>query len=235
MINQKRILAVIPARGGSKGIPNKNIFPVNNKPLLTYTLEFIKKLAWIDHSYVSSDSEKILSIAYAHGFDNNPTRPRDLSGDKVGDMPVLKFALTQVEKKHGRFDYIIMFQPTSPIREIEFTLQAIKKLISKNYDSVLSIQEVKSRFNPLKQLVIAGKTLSYFDQKGKNITARQELEKTYLRDGVFYGFTRNHILNYQSVIGPNSSYVVNNNFSVNIDDYEDLKIFENYILNLETK
>ena len=87
----------------------------------------------------------------------------------------------------------------------------------------------------LKQLVIAGKTLSYFDQKGKNITARQELEKTYLRDGVFYGFTRNHILNYQSVIGPNSSYVVNNNFSVNIDDYEDLKIFENYILNLETK
>ena len=230
MINGKTVLAVVPARSGSKGIPNKNMVNVCNKPLLQYTLEFIKNLKFIDFVHVSSDSKAILDFASLYTTDSKIIRPANLSGDSVGDMSVLKHSINQVEKKFKlNFDYAVMFQPTSPIRNLEFVLGAANFLTLNNYDSILSVKEVDIKFHPLKQLVIRKNNIQLYDKKGMRIIARQQLSPTFIRDGVFYGFKRNFLSKGNSVIGKNSTYLINSHESINIDSIQDLQKFEEYL------
>jgi len=230
MINGKKFLAVIPARSGSKGIPNKNMVNVCNKPLIEYTLEFVKCLNWIDFIHVSSDSLAILDFASFYASENKIIRPANLSGDSIGDMSVLKHSLIQVESKFKlNFDYVLMFQPTSPIRNFEFALEATNFLTRNNHDSLLSVKEVEVKFHPLKQLVISKDKILLYDKRGKAIIARQQLSPTYIRDGVFYGFKRSYVLKSASVVGKNSTYLINKHESINIDSFQDLQRFEEYL------
>lgn len=230
MINGKTVIAVVPARSGSKGIPNKNMVHVCNKPLLQYTLEFIKNLKFIDFVHVSSDSKAILDFASSYTTDNKIIRPANLSGDSVGDMSVLKNSIIQVEKKFKlNFDYAVMFQPTSPIRNLEFVLGAANFLTLNNYDSILSVKEVDTKFHPLKQLVIRKNNIQLYDKKGVRIIARQQLSPTFIRDGVFYGFKRSFLLKGDSVVGKNSTYLINSHESINIDSIQDLQKFEDFL------
>jgi CMP-N,N'-diacetyllegionaminic acid synthase len=229
MIDNKRILAVIPARGGSKGIPYKNIVPINGKPLLTYTIEFVRQLNWIDCIHVSSDSKAILDLAENLGIINMPIRPSTLSGDLVGDIDVLKFALAESEKNQLPFDFILLLQPTSPLRSEGFILKCTNQLISTNVESVISIKTVDLKYNPLKQLIIDKNRLKYYDAKGAAVIARQQLVETFIRDGVFYGFKREFLLKSKSVVGDDTSFVINTDYSVNIDSVLDLNEFEKFL------
>jgi CMP-N,N'-diacetyllegionaminic acid synthase len=230
MINKASILVVVPARAGSKGIPNKNIRMILGKPLLLYTLEFIRTLDFVDFIHVSSDSEKILEIASPFTSENTILRPENLSGDLVSDISVLRHSITEIERIHRSvFDYVIMFQPTSPIRNFKFIMKSIKYLTENNFDSVISVKPVDLKFHPVKQFVIESNKIQFFDTEGKKIVARQQLKQTYIRDGVFYGFKRNFIFRNNNVIGSNSSYIVNKNYSINIDSIDDLLEFENYL------
>ena len=231
MYNNK-ILVVIPARAGSKGIPRKNIVQVKGKPLISYTLEFVKKISWVDFLVVSSDSTEIQSIASSYGANDTGLRPTNLSGDFVGDLPVLKWETLELEKKTGvKVDYVLMFQPTSPIRDIDFITEATNKLISSNYDSVISVKEANLKYHPLKQLIANNDKLEYYDDCGADIIARQQLKKTFIRDGVFYGFKRDFLLRSESILSTNSSFVINTGFSINIDDVEDLELFKKHLDN----
>lgn len=227
---EKVFLVIIPARGGSKGVKNKNIFPINNVPLISYTINLLSNLPWLEHKVVSTDSIEIMKISSNLGIKETELRPNELSGDNVGDLPVLRHELLQYENSRGiLIDFVIMLQPTSPIRFEKFINEAARQLVDSGVHSLLSIKPVDLKYHPYKQFIIEDNELNLFDPKGLSITQRQQLQNTYIRDGVFYGFSRNFILDQNSKIGAKSSYIINPYPSINIDTIEDIQDFTKYV------
>ena len=191
MLNKKTILAVVPARGGSKGIKLKNLKKIKNKSLIKIVGIFIKKCKFIDFSVVSTDNNKIALEGNKIGL-NLINRPKNLSGDKIPDTKVLLHALINAEKiLKKNFDIVIMLHPSSPLRKVEDIKNAIKLLISKDYDSVWTVSETDTKFHPDKQLKLKNNKLKYFTKKGVKIFYRQQLSKVYHRNSVAYVFAVN--------------------------------------------
>ena len=227
---EKVFLVIIPARGGSKGVKNKNIFPINNVPLISYTINLLSNLPWLEHKVVSTDSIEIMKISSNLGIKETELRPNELSGDNVGDLPVLRHELLQYENSRGiLIDFVIMLQPTSPIRFEKFINEAARQLVDSGVHSLLSIKPVDLKYHPYKQFIIEDNEINLFDPKGLSIIQRQQLQNTYIRDGVFYGFSRNFILDQNSKIGAKSSYIINPYPSINIDTIEDIQDFTKYV------
>jgi CMP-N-acetylneuraminic acid synthetase len=164
------------------------------------------------------------------GIKKTELRPNELSGDNVGDLPVLRHELLQYENfKSILIDFVIMLQPTSPIRFEKFINDAAKQMVELNLQSLLSIKPVDLKYHPYKQFILENKELKLFDPMGSNIIQRQQLQNTYIRDGVFYGFSRGFILDKNSKIGEKSSYILNPYPSINIDTIEDIQEFTKYV------
>lgn len=229
MYKNKRILAVIPARGGSKGIKNKNLRKINNKSLLAHTIILAKKIKIIDKIIVSSDSSKILEESEKLGLKTYFKRSKKLSGDKVGDLPVLIEAISKTEKKtYQEFDVIAMLQPTAPLRTIKDVKNAIVKCIDKNYDAVWTVSRIDKKFHPLKQLVLVNENLELNDKKGKKIIARQQLKNTYFRNGAAYVYKKK-ILTQKKNFYPNQmGYIISLTKQISIDTIKDLKLAKKY-------
>ena len=135
MIDSKKILAVVPARGGSKGIPLKNLRCIGGKPLVAMAGEFANSISEIDRKVVSTDHLEIARISKSAGLDCPFMRPDEISGDRVSDWDVLIDALQRVEEIDGfEYDIIVMLQPTSPMRESKDVLGVINMLIDGEYD-----------------------------------------------------------------------------------------------------
>lgn len=230
MFSGKNVLAVVPARGGSKGIKLKNIQPVRGVPLVALTGQVVSKLSYIDRAVVSTDNAEIAKIAEDSGLSVPFMRPEQLSGDRVADWDVLYHALTCCEDMDRKcYDIVLMLQPTSPMRRPEHVTETIEKLISGGYDAVWTVSETDSKGHPLKQLILDGDRLSYYDPEGKKIIARQQLKPVYHRNGVAYAMTRECIIDKKNICGDNLSYVVIDEFMVNIDIPFDL-ILADFIL-----
>lgn len=225
MLNKKKILVIILARSGSKSIKNKNIKKINGIPLVGIVGKLIKKIKFIDLSIVSTDSKKIGQIAEKYGIKFLFTRPKKLSGDRISDLSVLRHALKKIEKiKNEKFDIIISLPPTSPLREKKHILGALKKFLKNNYNSLWTVSEVDSKNHPLKQLNInKNNQLSYFNKNGKKIIARQQLSKTYYRNGVAYIFKRNIIYKGIEILPPNTGFYIIKDTQVSIDTHLDFK------------
>ena len=128
-MKKKIIYAVVPARGNSKGIKNKNLKSIKNKSLLQLCFDVAKKSKLIDDVVISSDSNKIIRKAKSIGYKAYFKRPKKISGDRVGDMSVMKHALIQIEKNiKKKIDYLVMLQVTSPLRKPEHIKKCIKKI-----------------------------------------------------------------------------------------------------------
>ena len=228
MLNKNRILVVVPARGGSKGIKLKNIFKVNNIPLICYTLNFIKQLNFIDDVFISTDNKKIKRVCEDLGFEVPFLRPKSISGDRIPDISVLIHAIKKMEKLSGKeYDIVLMLPPTSPLRKKVDIKKALKKIIDLNLNSVWSISKIDKKFHPYKQLLVDGDKLNYFDEdNGTKIIARQQLGSSYIRNGVFYVFKKKFLLKHKSIYGPKTSYIKITQPTINIDSMEDIKSFE---------
>lgn len=148
MISNKKILAIIPARGNSKRIPRKNIVDLCGKPLLAHTIELAKQIFEIDKIVVSSEDEEILEIAAKYGADKLE-RPAELSEDDVKDEPVLLHVINELEKNGESFDYVAMFQVTSPLRKLETVKKVIKTAVEGGYDVVATVVEDRSYFRKI--------------------------------------------------------------------------------------
>jgi CMP-N,N'-diacetyllegionaminic acid synthase len=224
MLEGRRILAVVPARGGSKGIPLKNLAPVAGRALLAWTADTLRALGWIDRSVVSTDHLVIRQAALDAGLDAPFMRPPELAGDRIGDLDVLTHALEATEADDGsRYDVVLMLQPTSPLRRPEQVLAAVRKLIDEGYDAVWTVSPTDLKAHPLKQLVVdADGGMRYYDERGSTIIARQQLSPVYHRNGVAYALTRECLLGQRSLMGRNSGAVVIAEPLVNIDTVEDL-------------
>ncbi len=229
-MNKKKVLCIIPARGGSKGIKLKNIYYVNGKPLISYTLDFVKKINFFDETLISTDNLKIKQVCEDYGFDIPFLRPKILSGDKISDINVLKHSLLKLEKYNKTFyETVIMLQPTSPFRLYNDLKSGLRKFYKNKNDSLWSVSLIDKKFHPKKQLLLEKNKLSYYSKEGKRIIARQQLGNTFIRNGVFYILDRKCILEKGELLGNKPGFYEIKTDYFNIDSLADIKSFESFI------
>lgn len=224
MIKKKTIIALVPARGGSKGIKLKNLKKINGKSLVKIVSDFIDKCKFIDYKIISSDHKKIIDIGKKLNF-LICERPKKLSGDRISDYKVIMNAIKILTNKFKLYpDYIIYLQPTSPIRREKDLREGISQIINKNYDAVWTISKIDKKFHPLKILDIKNNRIVTNSLNGNKIIARQMLDDKYIRNGIFY------ILNVKSLIKQKTMYMkkifpflIDYKFA-NIDTLSDLKM-----------
>ncbi|HEY4523106.1 MAG TPA: acylneuraminate cytidylyltransferase family protein [Candidatus Paceibacterota bacterium] len=195
MATTPRILGVITARGGSKGIPGKNIKELGGKPLIVYTIEAAQKSNLITHLIVSTDDEAIAEVARGAGAEVPFIRPAELAQDSTPHLPVMQHALRFMEERLGEpFDYTVILQPTSPFRtpdDIDMTLQ---KLIDTGADSAVSLVEVENSEHPAKVKKLEGDRVLPYAIAEPEGTRRQDLPTAYRRSEAVYAMRRNLIM-----------------------------------------
>lgn len=227
VINEFSVLAVVPARGGSKGVPLKNLRLVQHFPIVELAGRVASKVGYIDRAIVSTDHEDIAAAAVAGGLSDAIRRPEELSGDMISDVQVLTHALVAMEKLDGRqYDIIVMLQPTSPLRKPQHVIDTIEMLVAGSYDSVWTVSETDSKNHPYKQLTINEGKLGLFDSRGETIIARQQLEPVYHRNGLAYALTRDCLMKQNSLTGKNSGAVICRGHFVSIDTEWDFKLVD---------
>jgi CMP-N,N'-diacetyllegionaminic acid synthase len=228
MFEGRRVLAVIPARGGSKGVKLKNLREINGVSLVAMAGRVAADLPWIDLAVVSTDHDGIARAAEASGLEVPFMRPEELSGDRIGDLEVLTHALRACDGAAAApFDIVLMLQPTSPSRRPEHVEASVRKLIDGGFDSVWTVSETDGKAHPLKQLLVdATGQLSYYDPAGARIIARQQLPPVYHRNGIAYAITRECLLEQKSTLGRNPGALVIEGPVANIDTELDFKIAE---------
>ncbi|NIY75428.1 acylneuraminate cytidylyltransferase family protein [Thalassospira sp. HF15] len=225
MLADKSILAVVPARGGSKGIKLKNLREVGGLSLVARTGKIIQQLPEIDAAVVSTDHELIAEEALRHGISAPFIRPPELSGDRIGDVEVLSHALLEAENAFSQtFDIVLMLQPTSPLRKADHVRQCLQKFCESDVDATWTVSETDSKAHPLKQLKLnVSGGLELYDKEGSQIIARQQLEPLYHRNGVAYAISRECLINKKSISGDKFNATVIDEYLANIDTEIDLK------------
>ncbi|MGP1355603.1 acylneuraminate cytidylyltransferase family protein [Roseicyclus sp.] len=227
MIEGRRVLAVVPARGGSKGIPLKNLRQVAGRSLVAHAAAVAAGVPEVDRRVVSTDHERIAAEAEAHGLAAPFRRPGALSGDRVGDWEVLEHALREMERIDGcTYDIVVMLQPTSPLRTADNVRATIRKLVEGGHDAVWTVSPTDLKYHPLKQLSVEDGRMDFFDPRGAAIIARQQLAPVYHRNGVAYAFTRGCLLEHGAIMGPDTGAVVIEGAHVSIDTLEDIEKVE---------
>lgn len=222
MFLNKKILALVPARGGSKGIKFKNLRKLNGISLLAHTVEFINKCNFFDKILISTESKKIINEA--NKLDVNIfKRSKFTSRDYASDYEVINEVLKDKKIYKQKFDYLVYLQPTSPVRRITHLRKALSEVIKKDFDSSWSISKIDNKFHPKKILKISqDKFLSIYNNDGKNIVARQQLDEVYIRNGIFYIFKVSKLLKNKNIFLKKNHPSITIYPYVNIDTIRDL-------------
>lgn len=224
----EKILALIPARGGSKGVPRKNVRPVAGKPLLAYTVETALGARELFHRIiVSTDDEEIAAVARECGAEVPFMRPADLAGDRIPMIPVIQHAVRFVEEQDGvRLDWVLLLQPTAPFRTTRDLAQAVALAQQGGCDSVISVVQVFAHHPILMKRIENDRLLPYCIEE-KEGTRRQDYQPpAYMRNGAIYLSRRDVLMSgsvWGQVIRP---YVMPEDRSVNVDSELDLKLVE---------
>ncbi|MEZ4856620.1 MAG: acylneuraminate cytidylyltransferase family protein [Gelidibacter sp.] len=230
-----RILGLIPARGGSKGIPNKNIKLLHGKPLLAYTTEVALKSTLLTKVIVSSDDATILKVASDLGVETPFVRPFSLAQDDTATLDVIIHALKWYETQGVYFDAVCLLQVTYPFRSLSLLENAIKKFKDSNCDSLISVQKVPHEYNPhwTFELNKSG-FLNIATGESEIIKRRQELPEAYHRDGAIYITSTKVLLEAHSLYGQRMSFIESpSELYVNIDTLKDWETAEHMIKNIK--
>jgi CMP-N-acetylneuraminic acid synthetase len=227
MIDGRRVLAVVPARGGSEGIPLKNLRTIGGRSLVRLAGDVAWSIPEFDRRVVSTDHPAITDEAWCAGLDAPFMRPAEISNGRVGDRVVLAHALQATEQADGTaYDIVVMLQPTSPLRTAADVLGTLRMLVDGNYDAVWTVSPTDSKAHPLKQLVIRDGMLDYWDERGAAVLYRQQMEPVYHRNGVAYAITRACLLEQQTIKGARTGAYVVDGGHISIDTEEDLAMAE---------
>lgn len=215
MLTGMKVIAIIPARGGSKAIPKKNIIDFAGRPLIVWSIEQAKISKFISDVYVTSDSEEILEIARDYEA-KTILRPKEISGDTASSESALLHALSQIEEKP---DYVVFLQATAPLRKPDDIDNAINKLIEDNADSLLSLTEARE-FIWQK----SGRKFTSLSFDCKDRKRRQELDAIYYENGSIYVFKPEILEKYKNRLGGKISiYLMESWQRADIDDHESFK------------
>ena len=216
----RKTLAVIAARGGSKGIPHKNLLDLCGKPLIAWTVEQARAARGVDVVAVSSDSDKILEAAEAAGA-VGVKRPDDISGDLASSESAWLHALNAIDERMGRFERIVALQATSPIREPDDIEKALATFDREQLDSLLSVCEVEDYFNW--RIGASGPEPINYDFRNRRM--RQQIEKRYLENGSFYVLIPSLLREQNNRLGGKIGFhVMERHKMFQIDRPEDVKL-----------
>ena len=228
MTYSKKILGIIPARGGSKGIPKKNIKLLNGNPLIWYTHQSVINSKFLTRTIVSTDDSEIKSVCLQFGMDIPFERPKSLAKDNSPTIDVVIHALEYMKSIGETYDVVCLLQPTSPIREDNLIDTAISQFCNSNADSLISVKKVPHNYNPhwvFKEDSDGFLKIATGDQI--MISRRQILPSAFVRDGAIYLTKTNVIFEQKSLFGRKISYLYNRNREIyNIDTAEDWKKVE---------
>ena len=226
MIGNKKILCVIQARGGSKGIPHKNICKINNHPLISYSIAAAKDSKYIDEIIISSDSKKICKIANQYGAKSPFLRPKSLAKDNTPSVDSLLYSVNRYERiVKKKFDFIIELPCVSPLRDTYFVDLAIQKIFKSKFDSVISYVNTGEK-HPIRLKRIINSKVKNFCREYPEIekkSFRQNFEPSYIRNGAIYLMTKKCLKVYKSRIGKKSfPIIMPMEKSINVDEKFDL-------------
>ena len=225
MYNNKKILAIIPARSGSKGLKDKNIKELNGKPLINYTIEAAIKSNIFDDIIVSTDSEEYGEIAKKAGANVPFLRPTKFSEDTSTTNQVIEYTLEKIKIEGKSYDYFMILQPTSPLRNYRDIQRAIKLLFDKKGTSIISVCESEYS-SQLMNILDETLSMSSFLSRENN-KRRQEFTKEYRLNGAIYLCEVDQFLESKSFYGEKSyAYIMEKVNSIDIDDELDFKIAE---------
>lgn len=219
MLLGKRVLAVVPARSGSKGITDKNMRPLAGRSLIGRAGDCLAALDWLDGRVISTDSQRYADEGQACGLDAPFMRPDEIASDRATALDTMVHALAESERHYGGvFDILLYIEPTSPLREPQDIEGAARLLIESEADSVVCVSPASTKCHPLKMLDIVDERLTHYESAGDRVTARQQLSTLYVRNGVCYGFSRECLLESKGIVTDNTRPYVIDRELANIDD-----------------
>lgn len=217
-----RILGLVPARGGSKGVPRKNIRPLGGKPLLHWTLDTARKAGGLDRLIVSTEDEEIAAVALAGGAEVPFLRPAALANDTAKSIDVVTDLLQTLAAQGDSYDAVCLLQPTTPFRSEALLLAALRRFRKGDLDGLVTASRVPAHYHPNWAFIDEGDALLTPAQgPGSVIPRRQDLPPAFIRDGAVY-ITATDVLLAGSFFGNRLGYVENTDArQVNIDTLED--------------
>ena len=226
MIDDKKILAIIPARGGSKGVLRKNIRTVAGKPLIAWTIEEAKKSSYIDKLILSSEDEEIICVAKQYDCDVPFIRPQDLARD---DTPGIDPVLHAIDFLSG-YDYVVLLQPTSPLRSVKDIDTCIEQCISNKVHSCVSI--VEPDMSPYWMYILNDqKKMIRLLDTGRDIQRRQDLPQIFGLNGAVYVAECNWLRKSRSFTGEDTiGYLMPQERSIDIDSELDLLFVQTILM-----
>lgn len=221
MINRKKILAVITARGGSKGVHRKNIRIVAKKPLIAWTIEAARKSIFIDRLIVSTDDLEIAEVAKQFGAEVPFLRPKELASDESSGISPVIHAIENVD---ATYDYVLLLQPTSPLRTSDDIDNAIKLFFEKGTDSCVSVSESNKHPNLMYQISTDLSLIPVFASNDKHLR-RQDLTKVFSVNGAIYIAKRDFLMTEKKFIDNETlAFIMPPERSLDIDSEFDLLI-----------
>lgn len=222
MINGKKVLAIVPARGGSKGIPNKNIIDLAGKPLISYTLTAAKNSRYIDDIHVSTDSSRIAEVAEGFGVSVPYFRPPELATDKARTIDVILYCIELLKSKGSVYDIVVLLQPTQPLRSSFDIDEALETFMEHGCKSLVSVSEATDspvlirtvgKDGSLERILDAGSTVR-----------RQDMAKYYRVNGAVYINLASELNSEISLNDNKIPYIMDKDRSIDIDEELDLYI-----------
>jgi CMP-N,N'-diacetyllegionaminic acid synthase len=235
MYNGKSILAIIPARGGSKGIPRKNIKDMAGKPLIAWSIEAGRRSKYIDRIIVSTEDKEIRDIALKYGADVPFLRPYELAQDDTpGVAPILYTVKKLMTDEKNKYEYIILLQPTSPLRNEKHIDEAIETFLHNNnqnkFNSLISVTELEHPIYWNRLVEDDNKLRDYLKYDKSKKFRRQDFDKVYRLNGAIYLIERDALLKHMSFETDNTmAYIMDKKSAIDIDCLDDFEYAEYYI------
>lgn len=227
MYNKKKILAIIPARGGSKGLPGKNIKPLNGKPLINWAIDALRDTGIVDRIFVSTDSVEIANIAKQNGTEIPFLRNKYLAKDNSLVIDAVFEAISYFEKQGEIYDIVLLIEPTSPLRTSQLIYDCVEQLINSSNGSIATFSELEVPLERVWKLE-EGK-ISMLGECNMGFRPRQTLTKVYKLNGLLYGIKKDILLvmEYPQVITEDViSYITPRKMSTDIDDIDDFEYIQ---------
>jgi CMP-N-acetylneuraminic acid synthetase len=196
------VLAIVPARGGSKGVPRKNVSELTTgRTLLHYVAEAARQATRVSKVVLSTEDDEIAQVGRQAGLEVPFMRPAELAADETPMLPVLRHAIDQVAAGGWTPEYVVLLQPTSPCRRSTHIDDALSLLMTQGADSVVTVVEVPKHLSPDYVMKIEDGTLRPFLPEGARVTRRQDVRPAYYRDGTVYAFRRDTIERFGNIYG----------------------------------
>lgn len=216
------VLGLVPARGGSKGVPGKNVRPLAGHTLLEYTARAARESGVLDRVILSTDAPEIADAGRRAGIEVPFMRPAALAGDDTPMLPVIQHALAETARSGWSPDVIVLLQPTSPLRRPEHIRDAVKVLRDTSADSVVTVVAVPRHLSPDYVMRMDEGRLKPFLPEGARVTRRQDARPAYSRDGTVYAFRRATVERFGGIYGDDCRpLLIDANESLSIDTEDD--------------